>query len=47
MADPLSNLELALRAIRDLKGLDRQTRKRVQQTFQTLGADAARLSRSS
>lgn len=43
MTDPLSNIELAPRAIRDLKGLDRQTRKRMQQAFQALGANAATL----
>jgi mRNA-degrading endonuclease RelE of RelBE toxin-antitoxin system len=43
MTDPLSNIKLAPRAIRDLKNLDRQTRKRVQQAFQALGADAANL----
>jgi mRNA interferase RelE/StbE len=43
MADPLSNIELAPRAIRDLKRLDRQTRKRVEQAFQALGEDAANL----
>jgi mRNA interferase RelE/StbE len=43
MTDPLSNIELAPRAIRDLKRLDRQTRKRVQQAFQALGEDAANL----
>lgn len=43
MTSPLSNIKLAPRAIRDLKGLDRQTRKRVQQAFQALGADAANL----
>jgi mRNA interferase RelE/StbE len=43
MTDPLSNIKLAPRAIRDLKSLDRQTRKRVQQAFQALGADAANL----
>jgi mRNA-degrading endonuclease RelE of RelBE toxin-antitoxin system len=43
MTDPLSNIELAPRAIRDLKGLDRQTRKRVQQAFQALEANAANL----
>jgi hypothetical protein len=37
MTDPLSNIKLAPRAIRDLKNLDRQTRKRVQQAFQALG----------
>jgi mRNA-degrading endonuclease RelE of RelBE toxin-antitoxin system len=43
MTDPLSNVKLAPRAIRGLKDLDRQTRKRVQQAFQALGADAANL----
>jgi mRNA interferase RelE/StbE len=43
MTDSLSNIKLAPRAIRDLKNLDRQTRKRVQQAFQALGADAANL----
>jgi hypothetical protein len=43
MTDPLSNIKLAPRAIRDLKNLDRQTRKRVQQALQALGADAANL----
>lgn len=43
MADPLSNIKLAPRAIRDLKHLDGKTRKRVQQAFQALGADAANL----
>lgn len=43
MTDPLSNVKLAPRAIRDVKGLDRQTRKRVQRAFQVLGADAANL----
>lgn len=43
VSDPLSNIKLAPRAIRDLKGLDRQTRKRVQQAFEALGADAANL----
>jgi len=43
MTDPLSNIKLAPRAIRDLKSLDRHTRKRVQQAFQALGADAANL----
>jgi mRNA-degrading endonuclease RelE of RelBE toxin-antitoxin system len=41
MTDPLSNIKLAPRAIRDLKGLDRRTRKRVRQAFQALGTDAA------
>jgi mRNA interferase RelE/StbE len=43
MTDRLSSIKLAPRAIRDLKHLDRQTRKRVQQAFQALGADAANL----
>jgi mRNA interferase RelE/StbE len=43
MNDPLSSIELAPRAIRDLKRLDRQTRKRVQQAFEALGTDAANL----
>jgi mRNA interferase RelE/StbE len=43
MSDPLSNIKLAPRAIRDLKRLDRQTRKRVQQALTALGADAANL----
>jgi mRNA-degrading endonuclease RelE of RelBE toxin-antitoxin system len=43
MTGPLSKIKLAPRAIRDLKGLDRQTRKRVQNAFQTLEADAANL----
>jgi mRNA-degrading endonuclease RelE of RelBE toxin-antitoxin system len=43
MTDPLSNIELAPRAIRDLKGLDRRTRKRVRQAFQSPGAGAANL----
>jgi mRNA-degrading endonuclease RelE of RelBE toxin-antitoxin system len=43
MTDPLSSIKLAPRAIRDLKSLNRQTRKRVQQAFQALGADVANL----
>jgi mRNA-degrading endonuclease RelE of RelBE toxin-antitoxin system len=43
MTDPLSDIKLAPRAIRDLKHLDRQTCKRVQQAFEALGADAANL----
>jgi mRNA-degrading endonuclease RelE of RelBE toxin-antitoxin system len=43
MADPLSSIKLAPRAIRDLKSLDRQTRRRVQQAFQALEVDAANL----
>lgn len=43
MTDPLSNIELAPRAIRDVKRLDRQTRKRVQQAFGALAAGAANL----
>jgi mRNA-degrading endonuclease RelE of RelBE toxin-antitoxin system len=43
MTDPLTNIKLAPRAIRDLKQLDRKNRKRVQQTFEALGANAANL----
>jgi len=43
MTDPLSSIKLAPRAIRDLKRLDRQTRRRVQQAFEALGADAENL----
>jgi mRNA-degrading endonuclease RelE of RelBE toxin-antitoxin system len=43
MTDPLTNIKLAPRAIRDLKQLDRKSRKRVQQTFEALGANAANL----
>jgi mRNA interferase RelE/StbE len=43
MTDPLGNITLAPRAIRDLKHLDRPTRKRVQQAFEALAADAANL----
>jgi mRNA-degrading endonuclease RelE of RelBE toxin-antitoxin system len=43
MTDPLSSIKLAPHAVRDLKRLDRQTRKRVQQGFQALGANAANL----
>lgn len=43
MTGPLSNIKLAPRAIRDVRRLDRQTRKRVQQAFQALGTDAANL----
>ena len=43
MTGPLSKIKLAPRAIRDLKGLDRQTRKRVQNAFQALETDAANL----
>ena len=43
MTDHLSNIKLAPRAIRDVKRLDRQTRKRVQQALQALGAGAANL----
>ncbi|HEV3070381.1 MAG TPA: type II toxin-antitoxin system RelE/ParE family toxin [Solirubrobacteraceae bacterium] len=39
----MSNIELAPRAIRDVKRLDRQTRKRVQQAFGALAAGAANL----
>lgn len=43
MTGHLSKIKLAPRAIRDLKGLDRQTRKRVQNAFQALETDAANL----
>ncbi len=43
MTDPLSKIKLAPRAVRDLKQLDRKTRKRVQQAFEALGTDAANL----
>jgi mRNA-degrading endonuclease RelE of RelBE toxin-antitoxin system len=43
MTDPLSNITLAPRATRDLKRLDRVTRKRVRQAFEALAADAANL----
>lgn len=43
MTDPLSSIELAPRAIRDLRHLDQKTRKRVQQAFEALGTDAANL----
>jgi mRNA interferase RelE/StbE len=43
MAEPLSPIALAPRAIRDLKSLDRQTRKRIQHAFEALAADAANL----
>jgi mRNA-degrading endonuclease RelE of RelBE toxin-antitoxin system len=43
MTDPLSKIKLAPRAVRDLKQLDRKTRKRVQRAFEALGADAANL----
>jgi mRNA-degrading endonuclease RelE of RelBE toxin-antitoxin system len=43
MTDPLSKIKLAPRAIRDVKGLDRQTRRRVPRALEALGADAANL----
>jgi mRNA-degrading endonuclease RelE of RelBE toxin-antitoxin system len=43
MTDPLSNITLAPRATRDLKRLDRVTRKRVQHAFEALAVDAANL----
>jgi mRNA interferase RelE/StbE len=43
MTDPLSSIKLSPRAIRDVKRLDHQTRKRVQQAFQALSTDAANL----
>ena len=43
MTDPLNNIRLAPRASRDLKRLDRSTRKRVKQAFGALAVDAANL----
>jgi mRNA interferase RelE/StbE len=43
MTDPLGSVTLAPRAIRDLKRLDRPTRKRVQQALEALAAGAANL----
>ena len=43
MANPLNNITLAPRATRDLKRLDRATRKRLQQAFEALAADASNL----
>ena len=43
MTDPLNNITLAPRATRDLKRLDRPTRKRVRQAFGALAADASNL----
>jgi mRNA interferase RelE/StbE len=43
VTDPLNNITLAPRAIRDLKRLDRPTSKRVQQAFEALAVDAANL----
>lgn len=43
MTSPLDSIKLAPRAIRDLKRLDRLTRKRVQQGFEALAIDAANL----
>lgn len=41
--DPLGRIAIAPRATRDLKRLDRPTRRRVQQAFEALAADAANL----
>jgi mRNA interferase RelE/StbE len=43
MTDPLHKITLAPRATRDIKRLDRPTRKRVQQAFEALAADVANL----
>jgi mRNA interferase RelE/StbE len=43
MTDPLGDITLAPRASRDLKRLDRPTRKRVQRAFEDLAVDAANL----
>lgn len=43
MAEPLGNIDIAPRANRDLKRLDRPTRKRVQQALEALAVDAANL----
>jgi mRNA-degrading endonuclease RelE of RelBE toxin-antitoxin system len=43
VTDPLNNITLAPRATRDLKHLDRPTRKLVQQAFEALVVDAANL----
>jgi mRNA interferase RelE/StbE len=43
MSDPLNSVTLAPRAIRDLKRLDRPTRKRIQQAFEALATDAPNL----
>lgn len=43
MTGPLSKIELAPRGIRDIRHLDRSTRKRVQLAFEALAADAANL----
>ena len=43
MTDPLNNVKLAPRAIRDLKRVDRATRKRVRQALEALATDAANL----
>ena len=39
----MNSITFAPRAIRDLKRLDRSTRKRVRQAFEALAADAANL----
>lgn len=43
MTDPLNNVKLAPRATRDLKHMDRPTRKRVRQALEALAGDAANL----
>jgi len=41
--NPLDGIEIAPRATRDLKRLDRSTRRRVRQAFEALAAGAANL----
>lgn len=43
MTNPLGDITLAPRAIRDVKRLERMTRKRVQQAFESLACGAANL----
>jgi mRNA interferase RelE/StbE len=43
MTEPMGKITLAPRAMRDLKRLDRMTRKRVQQAFEALAGDVANL----
>jgi mRNA interferase RelE/StbE len=43
MTGPLDSIDLAPRAIRDLKRLDPSTRKRVRQAFEALATGAANL----
>ncbi len=41
--EPLGGISIAPRATRDLKRLDRSTRRRARQAFEALAADAANL----